>query len=124
MPSDAACPMPRRLRPVVRHVVTENGRVQKLVAAIRRHDWQMFGALLLMSHASLRDDWQRSNDEIDFVVEQVEAMSLDGMYGACVTGRGGCVLVLGQPFVVPRCLDRIKTAFHARFGRMPETMLL
>ncbi len=116
--------LPRRLKPVVRHLVTENRRVQKLVVATRRRDWQLFGTLLLMSHASLRTDGKRTSDELDFVVAQVEAMSLDGMYGACVTGRGSCVLVLGQPFVVPACLDRIAGAFTERFGYTPETLLL
>ncbi len=116
--------LPRRLRPVVRHLVTENHRVQKMVFAVRKKDWQMFGALLLMSHASLRHDWGRTSDEVDFVVEQVEAMTLEGMYGASVSGRGGCVLVVGQPYVVPLCLDRVKTAFEDRFGRTPATMLL
>ncbi len=116
--------LPRRLKPVVRHLVTENRRVQRMVMATSKKDWQMFGALLLMSHASLRDDWGRTNAEVDFVVEQVEAMSIDGMYGASVTGRGGCVLVVGQPFVVPRCLEHIETSFEARFGHPPEVMML
>lgn len=116
--------LPRPLRPLVRHLVTENQRVQKLVAAVRRRDWQMFGALLLMSHASQRSDGEGTPAEVDLVVEEVEAMSIEGMYGARRTGRGGCVLVAGQPFVVPAFLDRVKTAFEERFGRAPETMLL
>jgi galactokinase len=116
--------LPRRFKPVLSHLVTENRRVQKLVVAARRRDWQLFGAMLLMSHASLRDDWGQTKEEVDLVVEQVEAMSLEGMYGACVTGRGGCVLVLGKPFVVPACLDRIEAVFQNRFGRKPEMMVL
>ena len=116
--------LPRRLKPIVRHLVTENRRVQRMLFASRNDDSQMFGALLLMSHASLRDDWGRTSEAVDFVVEQVEAMSLDGMYGASVTGRGGCVLVVGQPFLVPRCLSRIQTGFEARFGYAPAVMVL
>lgn len=116
--------VPRRLKPVVRHLVTENRRVQRLVFATRHKDWQMFGALLLMSHASLRDDWKRTDDAVDFVVAQVEAMTLDGMYGARVTGQGGCVLVVGQPYVIPLCLEQIKTRFSERFERTPATLLL
>ena len=116
--------LPRRLRPVVRHLVTQNHRVQKMVFATRKQDWQLFGALLLMSHASVRDDWGRTSEAVDFVTEQVEAMTLDGMYGASVSGRGGCVLVVGQPYVVPLCLDRVRTAFEERFGHRPTTMLL
>lgn len=116
--------VPRRLRPVLRHLVTENRRVQKMVVAIRQRDWQMFGALLLMSHASQRNDWESSREEIDLVVEQVERMSIDGMYGACMTSRSGCVLMTGQPFIVPRCLDQIVALLGERFDISPEIVLL
>ena len=84
----------------------------------------MFGVLLLMSHASLKNDWEGTNEIADFVVDLVEGMSIDGMYGACTTGRGGCILVVGQPFVVPQCLDRIKSAVMDRFQVVPDTLLL
>lgn len=116
--------LPRRLRPIVRHLVTENRRVQKMVTSIRQRDWQMFGALLLMSHASLRTDWGSTHEELDVVVEQVEQMSIEGMYGACMTGRGGCVLLMGQPFIVPRCLDRIGATLQERFHITPDVILL
>lgn len=116
--------VPGRLRPIVRHLVTENRRVQKLVGAVRRRDWQMFGALLLMSHASLQKDWGATNELVDLVVRETEAMSLEGMYGACMTSRGGAVLVVGQPFVVPRCLDRIQAVVKDEFGVEANVMLL
>ncbi len=116
--------LPRKLKPVVRHLVTENRRVQKLVAAVRRRDWQMFGALLLMSHSSHQKDWSSTNELLDAVVNETETMSIEGMYGAGVTGRGGCVLTAGQPFIVPRCLDRIQVALEERFNIRPDVMLL
>jgi len=116
--------LPRRLRRVVRHLVTENRRVQKLVTAIQRRDWQMFGALLLMSYASLQNEWEGTSENADLVVELVEGMSLEGMYGACMTGRGSGVLLAGQPFVVPQCLDRIRALLVDRAGGEPDTFLL
>lgn len=116
--------LPRKLKPVARHLVTENRRVQKLVAAVRRRDWQMFGALLLMSHSSHQKDWSSTNELVDAVVNETEAMSIEGMYGGSVTGRGGCVLTAGQPFIVPRCLDRIQVALDERFDIRPDVMLL
>ncbi|MEX0746429.1 MAG: hypothetical protein WED81_01565 [Rhodothermales bacterium] len=116
--------LPRRLRPIVRHLVTENRRVQKLVAAVRRRDWQLLGALLLMSHSSLQKDWEATNELVDAVVLEAEAMSLEGIYGACMTGRGGCVLVAGQPFSVPRCLDRAQGALREQFEIEADVMLL
>ena len=116
--------LPRRYKPIVRHLVTENRRVQKLVAAVRRRDWQMFGALLLMSHSSHQRDWGSTNELVDTVVHETETMSIEGMYGAGVTGRGGCVLVVGQPFIVPRCLDQIQTTLQERFDIRPFVTLL
>lgn len=121
---DALAVLPEAYRPVIRHLVSENQRVQKLVAATRRKDWQMFGALLLMSQASVSKDWGSDNERVSFVVQQVEDLSLEGMYGAFATGRGGCVLAMGKTFVVPQALDRIRTAFEARFGDVPKVALL
>ena len=116
--------LPRRLRPVVRHLVTDNRRVQKLIAAVRRKDWQMFGALLLMSHSSLQKDWEATNEMVDLVVHETEAMTLEGMYGATMIGRGGCVLVTGRPFTIPRCLDRAQEALKEQFDVDADVMLL
>jgi galactokinase len=116
--------LPRTARPFVSFVVKENHRVQKLVRSVRRRDWQLFGALLLMSHAVQRVEGEATSERVDFVVDQVEAMSLDGMYGACMSGSGGCVLVVGQPFVVPQCLDRVKAAYEAEYAVSPHVLLL
>ena len=116
--------LPPRLQPVVRYLVTENRRVQKLITAVRRRDWQMVGALLLMAHAARRSDVQATAPEIDFVIEQVEAMTAEGMYGASATGHGACVLVAGQSFVVPACLDQVRTSYAKRFDTVPHVMLL
>jgi galactokinase len=116
--------LPRPLRPIVRYLVTENRRVNKMVFAVRNKDWQMFGALLLMSHASRRNDFGASNEQADFIVEQVEVMSLEGMYGASLSGRGRSVLIAGQPFIIPQCLDTVQSSFEQRFDVRPDVMLL
>ncbi len=117
--------LPRRLRPIVNFLVTENGRVQKLVAAIQRRDWQMLGALLLMSHASKYSGLKLGHAESDFVVKEVENMILDGMYGATLLNSySGAVLVSGQRFSVPPALERLRVSFKARFGYSLSTLLL
>lgn len=116
--------LPPRLTPVVRHLVTDNRRVQKMVAAMRRSDWQMVGALLLMSHASRRGEWKGTSAEADFLVEQVEGMTLEGIYGACMTGRGGSVVLVGQSHALPLGLERLTSAFEERFGHPLRTMSL
>ena len=82
------------LRKRVRHVVTENARVQQAVAAIQKKDWDGLGALMTDSHASLRDDYEVSCDELDRLVEL--ACAERGVLGARMTGGGfgGCAVVL------------------------------
>lgn len=116
--------VPIRLRPALRWLVKENQRVPKLVGAIQRKDWQFFGALLLMSDASTRRDWGGTTDVSDSVVDEVDAMTLDGMYGAFSMNRGRAVVMAGQPFVVPHCLDRVQAGLKRKFDMDMHVMLL
>jgi galactokinase len=79
--------------PLARHVVSENERVRTFADALRRGNVERCGALMLESHASLRDDFGVSTVELDALVERlVEA----GAYGARLTGAGfgGCAVAL------------------------------
>jgi galactokinase len=50
-----------------------------------------------MSHASQRDDWTATPEAADAVVKAVETRTHESLYGACMTGRSGAVLVTGPP---------------------------
>lgn len=117
---DALDVLPEAVRPVVQHLVTENRRVQKHVAAMRRSDWQMIGALLLMSHASQRDHWKNTSAAVDTVVDEADTRTHDGLYGACMTGRSGAVLVAGRPSAFPRELRRLDDALTKRLDHSPR----
>jgi galactokinase len=114
--------LPSALRPVARHLVTENRRVQKHVAAMRRGDWQMIGALLLMSHASQRDHWEGTPAAADALVAEAESRTHDGLYGACMTGRAGAVLVAGRPRAFGQELRRLVDAV-SRGGTAPRILI-
>ena len=100
--------LPRKLRPITRHLINENKRVQSMIFAIKKADWQKLGGLLLMSHASLRNEWKGTNGAVDTVVDQIESLGAEGMYGACMTGRSGSILMVGQPLVLVRCISNLK----------------
>ncbi|AUS77818.1 galactokinase [Actinoalloteichus sp. AHMU CJ021] len=73
------------LRPLARHVVTENQRVRDTVALLRTGRTWEAGALLTESHVSLRDDYRVSCPELDLAVDvAVEA----GAAGARMMGGG------------------------------------
>ncbi len=85
-------PQPARRR--MRHVITENQRTLDAQEALQRDDAVAFGRLLLESHASLRDDFAVSCDELDAIVDI--AMSVPETLGARMIGGGfgGSVLIL------------------------------
>lgn len=85
--------LPAELRPLVRHVVSENERVLATVELLRQGKVAEIGPLLSASHESLRDDYQVSTDELDTAVDA----ALDaGAIGARMTGGGfgGSVVAL------------------------------
>ena len=67
------------------HVVTENDRVLEFVAALKLGDFARCGALMVQSHASMRDDFEISIDELDTAVE---TSMRHGALGARMTGGG------------------------------------
>jgi len=77
-----------------RHIITENERVLRAIDSMRRGDPVTLGYLLDTSHASLRDDFEVSNDALNMIVEI--ARRQPGCYGARMTGAGfgGCAVAL------------------------------
>ncbi|WP_405854203.1 galactokinase [Streptomyces sp. NBC_00090] len=77
----------------VRHVVTDNARVERVIALLDAGDTRAVGPVLTEGHASLRDDLRVSCAELDLVVEAANAA---GALGARMTGGGfgGSAVVL------------------------------
>jgi galactokinase len=69
-----------------RHVVTENERVQEAVSALQNDDFEKLGDLLFQSHESLRDDYEVSCPELDFLYEC--GRRFPACLGARLTGAG------------------------------------
>jgi galactokinase len=100
----------------VRHVVTENDRVLQAFARLERGEIASIGPLLTESHASLRDEYRVSVEQLDAAVQT----ALDvGAHGARMTGGGfgGCVIALLDDDLVDECEAAVAAAFTARgFG--------
>ncbi|MFD6249163.1 galactokinase [Streptomyces roseolus] len=77
----------------VRHVVSDNDRVARVIALLDAGATRAVGPLLTEGHASLRDDLRVSCAELDLVVEAANAA---GALGARMTGGGfgGSAVVL------------------------------
>jgi galactokinase len=89
-------PLARRAR----HVLSENERVERMVATLERRRFQDAGALLDESHASLRDDYEVSVPEVE---EAIARTKRAGAVGARIHGGGfgGHVLALFPPGAEP-----------------------
>jgi galactokinase len=97
-----------------RHVITENARTTEAATALGRRDYERAGELMRDSHRSLRDDYEVSVPELDFLVE--EAMKVKGVYGSRMTGGGfgGCTVSLAQPRAVDPLVDHVRRAYQQR----------
>jgi galactokinase len=78
--------LPETLMKRARHVVTENERVITAVEAIRNRDPETLGKIFQESHNSLRDDYEVSIPEIDFLVSLCQKEK--NIFGARLTGGG------------------------------------
>jgi galactokinase len=80
----------------VRHVITENERVDAAVAAVSRGDMVELGRLIDTSHASLRDCYEISTPAVE---EAVRRCKRAGALGARIMGGGfgGHVIALLPP---------------------------
>jgi galactokinase len=102
-----------------RHIVTENLRTTEAGTALAQGKYERAGKLMAESHASLRDDYEVSCAELDFLSEQ--AMTVKGVYGARMTGGGfgGCIVALAQPRAVEALAAHLEETYRAKFDIKP-----
>jgi galactokinase len=108
------------LRKRARHVITENKRVQKSVAALGNGELATFGNLMCSSHDSLKTDYEVTGFELDTIVS--EALALPSCLGARMTGAGfgGCAIALVQETVVEPFTETVLKNYKAKTGLAGE----
>jgi galactokinase len=100
-----------------RHVVTEIARTQEAAQVLKQGDLDAFGVLMWDSHASLRDDYHVSCDELDALVRI--AMMTPGVIGARMTGGGfgGCAIALVKDEAEQPFREAIAVRYAEQFDR-------
>lgn len=103
-----------------RHAVYENCRAIDAAKALINGDLKLFGKLMNESHISLRDDYEVSCAELDFLADTAQKIS--GVYGSRMTGGGfgGCTVNLVEQNSVESFTERIKSAYNSQYGITPE----
>jgi len=106
-----------------RHVIRENARVHAFAAALEAGDTAALGEAMAASHASLRDDYEVSCEELDALVEA--AANAPGIVGARMTGGGfgGSTVNLVQASHVDAFVAHTSDAYRRLTGTPPRAFV-
>jgi galactokinase len=109
--------LPTPLASRAKHVISENARVLKAVSALESGDLAALGVLFYASHASMRDDYDVSEPEIDLIVELAQKTA--HIHGARLTGGGfgGSVVMLADAGHGREAGEAILVQYQAKTGK-------
>lgn len=112
--------LPEEVGKRARHVVEEIGRSNQAEALLEAKDVREFGRLMNECHASLRDLYEVSCPELNVMANI--AQSLDGCYGARLTGAGfgGCTANLVAREQAESFAQSLAKGYEAQTGLRPE----
>lgn len=98
-----------------KHVLTENQRVLSCRKALEAGDDIEVGTLLNQSHMSLRDDYECSCDEIDFLIDELHQMPF--VNGARIMGGGfgGSIIFLAKRNLAEKELESLNNIYYSRY---------
>ncbi len=99
-----------------RHIITENERVLQAVDAMHNDDTVTLGKLFNESHASLRDDFEVTNEALNWIVEIAQGQS--ACLGARLTGAGfgGCAAALVRRDSAGAFAEAVGAEYRTRSG--------
>lgn len=112
--------LPGEVSKRARHVVEEIERTRQVEALLDAGNIQRFGELMNECHVSLRDLYEVSCPELDVMVRI--AQSLDGCYGARLTGAGfgGCTVNLVTQKNAEVFAQSLSKSYQTETGYQPE----
>ena len=112
--------LPEVLFSKAKHVITECARVHEAAEALQSGNLLTVGKLLQASHESLRDDFEVSCPELDFLAQQAE--STTGVLGARMMGGGfgGCLLTLLKTNEISNFKTTMLEKYQAAFQLTPD----
>lgn len=98
------------------HVITENARVMQMMQELVRGNEEMIGSLMFASHYSLRDAYEVSCPELDFLVMQAE--NHPGVLGSRMMGGGfgGCTINLVEVDRIADFISQTTEAYLESYG--------
>jgi galactokinase len=116
--------LPEVLYKRAHYVVSENDRVLKAVEAIKLGDLQQFGSFMYDSHKGLRENYEVSCKELDFLVDlttDYNPVKGSRMMGG---GFGGCTINLIEEDAVEEFVKFASEAYRQQFNIIPEAIVV
>ncbi|MHC6204718.1 galactokinase [Breznakiellaceae bacterium SP9] len=110
--------LPEEIRRRSMHIVAELQRVNEAEELLHKGDAAGMGKVFLHSHESLRDLYEVSCPEIDWLVKRAQEMP--GVLGSRMTGRGfgGCTFIIIKEESIPAYRKRLED-YERIFGFRP-----
>jgi len=110
--------LPEQIRRRSLHVVQELSRVRDAEESLQKNDLSAFAKIILHSHESLRDLYEVSCPEIDWLVKR--AQEINGVICSRMTGQGfgGCTYTLIEESAVEEYKRRLED-YERIFGFRP-----
>ena len=104
-----------------RHVISENERTLEAVGVLQQGDLAAMGRLMAASHLSMRDDFEITVPEIDYLVETI-ADVIGDTGGVRMTGGGfgGCVVALVPQDRVDEVSKTVEQNYFSKTGLSPS----
>lgn len=109
-----------------RHVVGEIQRVKDAVMALESNAFDALGEYMYASHASLRDDFEVSCEELDIMVEIAQSIGAEGgVIGSRMTGGGfgGSTVTLCESSQADTIVAALNEQYTERTGITPEIFI-
>jgi galactokinase len=112
--------MPVRIRMRAQHVIQEIERTERAADALLAGDLPLFGQFMYESHQTLRDLYEVSCEELDYMVDI--ASSLPGVFGSRMTGGGfgGCTISLVEAEQAESFRNQLSDRYHDETGIQPD----
>lgn len=100
----------------LKHVKSENTRVLKAIDAISNKEYNRLGQLISLSHISLKDDYEVSCEELDFIVDKLKG--IQNVLGSRMMGGGfgGNVIALVDGKISSVQWTKLYEEYKNRFG--------
>ena len=108
--------LPEKIMKRCSHVIYENVRVLQAQELLRKKRFKELGTLMSDSHRSLKDLYEVSTPELDFLTDT--ARTIAGVYGSRMTGigQGACAVTLMEKKGVAEFEKQITEKYREKFA--------